>query len=65
MDTVIVVWDRHGVFFQVWTDGYNGDGIAHGKRIAAQIGGTYKVVPPPDAGVTPAEPPESPGRSRG
>lgn len=43
---VIVVWDKTGKFFQNWTaDFKNGDGIEHGKRIAAQLGGTYQVLP--------------------
>jgi hypothetical protein len=42
---VIVVWDKTGKFFQNWTAEFkNGDGIEHGKRIAAQIGGSYAVV---------------------
>lgn len=43
---VIVVWDGKGQFFQNWTANYkNGDGIEHGKRIAAQIGGSYAILP--------------------
>ena len=42
---VIVVWDKEGKFFQNWTADYkNGDGIEHGKRIAAQMGGTYAIT---------------------
>jgi hypothetical protein len=44
VETVIVVWDRKGNYFQTWTSEYNGDGIAHGKIIAERIGGAYKVV---------------------
>jgi hypothetical protein len=42
---VIVVWDRNGQFFQNWTAEFkNGDGIDHGRRIAASMGGTYTIV---------------------
>jgi hypothetical protein len=42
---VIVVFDKDGHFFQVWTSDYkDGDGIQHGKKIAENIKGTYKVV---------------------
>lgn len=44
---VIVVWDKNGKFFQVWTADYaSGDGIAHGIKIAEQLGGTYEIVAP-------------------
>ncbi len=43
--SVVVVWDKAGKFFQNWTADYNeGHGIEHGKRIASQIGGTYVVI---------------------
>lgn len=42
---VIVVWDSSGKFFQNWTAEFkNGDGIDHGRRIAANMGGTYAIV---------------------
>lgn len=40
---VIVVWDRTGKFFQIWTSTYNGDGIEHGKKIAERLGGSYEI----------------------
>lgn len=45
---VIIVWDRVGNFFQIWPSTYNGNGIAHGKKIAEQIGGTYICINPTD-----------------
>lgn len=43
---VIVVWDRNGKFFQVWTSKYkDGAGIEHGITIAKKIGGTYHDLP--------------------
>jgi len=44
VQTVIIVWDKEGNYFQTWTSGYHGDGVTHGKIIAERIGGTYKVV---------------------
>ena len=42
---VVVVWDKNGKFFQIWTTKYkNGDGIAHGMKIAEQIGGSYYIL---------------------
>ncbi|MCS4090148.1 hypothetical protein [Rhizobium sp. BK176] len=42
---VIVVWDSNGRFFQNWTAEFkNGEGIDHGRRIAANMGGTYAIV---------------------
>jgi hypothetical protein len=37
-ESIILVWDRNGKFFQWWTD------IDHGKMIAENIGGTYKIT---------------------
>lgn len=43
--SMIVVRDKDAKFFQNWTADYSdGDGIEHGKRIAARIGGTYAVL---------------------
>jgi hypothetical protein len=42
---VIVVWDKNGKFFQNWTaDFANGDGIDHGRWVAAGMGGSCVVV---------------------
>ena len=45
-ESVIIVWDKDGEYFQTWTAKYKqGDGISHGIRIAKLIKGTYIVVP--------------------
>lgn len=44
---VIIVWDKEGKFFQIWTSDYStvvGNGIEHGKIIAQSIGGSYKII---------------------
>jgi hypothetical protein len=44
---VIVVWDSEARYFQSCPSTYRGDGIAHGKQVAQQIKGSYKVVSAP------------------
>lgn len=42
---VIVVWDKNGKFFQIWTADYNNnDGIEHGKKTAQNLSGSYQVL---------------------
>jgi hypothetical protein len=42
---VIVVWDKHGKFFQTWTGELkDSDPIKHGIKIAKRIKGSYKIV---------------------
>lgn len=46
IESVIVVWDGEGKFFQTWTSKFKeGDGIEHGKRIAELISGAYIIIP--------------------
>lgn len=43
-DSVIVVFDRFGKYFQTWTSSYNEDGITHGITIAKRISGSYFII---------------------
>lgn len=46
-ESIIIVWDKDGKFFQTWTSQFRrGAGIDHGKEIATMIGGSYLVVAP-------------------
>ena len=47
IEDVIVVWDKNAKYFQSWPSTYKGDGIAHGKKIAQQIKGSWVVVSAP------------------
>ena len=42
--SVSIVWDKNGKFFQVWTSDYKGDGKSHAETIAKQIGGSFKHI---------------------
>ena len=41
-ETVSIVWDKDGKFFQIWQSSFNGDGMAHAEIVAKCIGGTFK-----------------------
>ena len=43
-ESVIVVFDKHGKYFQTWESHYNGDGIKHGISVAKQISGSYFII---------------------
>ena len=45
LDTVIIVWDKEGKYFQNWV-GKNSKSpsIQHGINIAKLIKGTYKII---------------------
>lgn len=44
LETVSIVWDQNGKFFQVWASSFNGDGRSHAENVAASIGGTFKHI---------------------
>jgi len=43
-ERIIVVFDKHGKYFQTWEAGYKGDRITHGISVAKQISGSYFIV---------------------
>ena len=43
-ETVSIVWDKNGKFFQAWQSSFHGDGKSHAESVAKVIGGTFKHV---------------------
>jgi hypothetical protein len=44
LESVIVVYDKNGKYFQTWWNNHKRDAIEHGIKIAEKIGGYYVII---------------------
>lgn len=47
-ESVSIVWDKNGNFFQIWTFKFRGDGKAHAEKVAQKIGGAFLHIEEPN-----------------